>query len=715
MALPETTDIGTIILGPYEIVKVNHAAYVFPVEKTPPIKTGRTKVFPGHATVGPTDPDFDDTLNTFNVKDLSGGSGIYRINASSDAQNYWWGVASVEGTDGMTSGREAIMRKPAVYEPGCVPLGRIGTSSYALWGTKIHQWDPDTLTWGAALGTIGTVINTEGIATFNGKMYFPLGDSGYARVGEVSAGTLDTPEIFTGDANPTYETDPDQTSPRVLMFQVHRDLLWAITTSAQGHAVVASPTGNDDDWHWEQTGSAANGDWIKIDTSFEPRTTAVFPNQQNDVSLWVAGRRGLKVYISADSGWQDTNLTNVPPHPDFGKAMAVFRPGEALHIAGGGGDIIQYTIGGNVVPASGPGGGKEGMPARKQGSAISFASDLFHLYALYKAIRTPNDPDALVEDTPGDDPIYIPQFQSPTILMANNGKGWHPVWESDGEASNSEGVTSDQGVPTKVVVSDAEKNGVTDYRVFWNVGSECWTMTCRLGTHSSRQAIKAALTTPSFVGERFRPISYIEWGQFYGTSIAANKLWSHMAFQMDHADAVNYAEYSYSTERFGEDNWQFLGVADHDDEDDEDPRIVLPFGVIDNEFSQGISSRWLRQRVRLICGEATAPPIITSMSLAYLPLTQDAATKAYTIPLPVDVDNRTNKTAEVIINTLESIFSPVDQGDEKFLYMQEGTKKYRAMLSSVTYARTPTNDGPGSLNITVIQIPSGKAGLVGER
>ena len=110
---------------------------------------------------------------------------------------------------------------------------------------------------------------------------------------------------------------------------------------------------------------------------------------------------------------------------------------------------------------------------------------------------------------------------------------------------------------------------------------------------------------------------------------------------------------------------------------------------------------------------ATKPPIIQALTIAYLPVPQDSATKAYTIPLPVDRCPTTGQTAVQIINKLEGLLSPT-LGEEKFLFLQDGQRKYRAYISSLSYGAAPTNDAPGALTLSVIQIKTGKAGLTGE-
>jgi hypothetical protein len=529
------------------------------------------------------------------------------------------------------------------------------------------------------------------LAYFNEQLFVPLGSTGYDILTESAPGTLAAVTAVTGAATPAYVANATPTTnPKPQAFIVWRETIYALTTKADGHSFVPSMTGATGTWQWAQVADTSRGRYVKMDTGFEPKALAVFPNAQNQMSVWCAGRRGLKVFNDTTMTFEDTNLTDVPPHPDFGRSMKTFRPGEALWIAGGGGDLIQYTVGGAVVPASGPGGQKEGLPGGKRGSVISQATDLFHLYALVQGETAAGASASIVEDTEGGDAIYVPGATATTTVIAYTGKGWHPKWES----------AVPGGTPTRIVVSDAATStGGTDYRVFWGLGEESWSMQCRLSTHSSLQAIQTE------TGERFRSTSspasyqesYIEWGRFNAGSIAIHKLASHVALMMHAATATEYAEYQFYNDHMADGSWETLGVATQD-QDDGEPRTVIPFGLTDDgKFSEGLPFHWLRQRLRLVSSSPTHPPIVTALSLSYLPVPQDAATKAYTIPLPVDRDEITGKTAEQIVTTLESLLSPA-LGDEKFLFLQDGQNIFRAYISSISYARAPTPDANGALN-----------------
>ena len=680
--VPDRAEVMTIYLGPY---LGDPRYYTFPVR--PQVRVARTKIFPKRANLGPTDLVHDDTLSSLNFMDLSGGQGIAIINPASDLGKTWWHVADARGTDGWTTPPEAISRKPASYSGNCVPLGRLGASSYALWGTAIHQWDPDAQTVGASLGTVGTVVNTEGIVVFNNTMYFPLGASGYSYVAESAPGTLGAITTVTGAAAPTSNSPVPTSNPRVHAFAVHQQKLWAITTAADGHVLASSLTGATASWNWPYDTSRPA--FIKIETSAEPRTLFEFTNvQQTNRALWCACRRGCLIYDPGEMTWQESNLWDVPPHPDFGRAAKVFRPGEAAWISSGGGDAIQYTASGVVVPASGPGGNGQGMPAGKRGSIVSFASDLANMYALVKGETPPGSSASITEDTSGDDPLYIPDAVSSSSVIAYTGKGWHPLWESSGA-----------GVPTKIVVADAVKDdGTVDYRAFWGVGEEMWSMACRLTTYSSRQAIHLGL-------ERFASSGYIEWGEFHGGSIANKKLASHVSIFLSNADAANYVEYDYQTNAQQDGSWITLGRAAIEHE-----RVVLPFGVsADGLWSAGLSWHWIKQRLRFIGQGGTNAPVVSGISLAYMPLPQDAASHTYTVPLPVEVCPWSGLTREQIVSRLEAHVQ-----SEEFLLLKFRERTFRAYVASFAATEIAHKDAPATGTLTLIQIPTDAPGLLGQ-
>jgi len=650
-----------------------------------------SKIFPKRGQFGATDFDADDTLSVASWQDLSGGTGISVIKPSTDMGKTWWHVADLRGTDGWTCPGEVIASQPDTFSGDHVPVGRIGTSTYGLWGTELHRWVPESQTWTDSEATIGTVVNPKGIVSFNGSAWFPLGSSGYVSITESAPRTLDAPVAVTGAATPT-SNDPEPTSnPRVWAFAVHQQMLWAITTAAEGHALCNSVDGATNNWFWEfasQRGTA--GEFVKIETGAEPKLLFEFVNTQLGRALWCSTRRGCLIYDPGETTWQESNLWDVPPHPDFGIAAKVFRPGEAAWISGGGGDLIQYQASGVVVPASGPGGAGDGMPAGKRGSVVSMATDLANLWLLVQGETAVGESDPILEDSSGSDLITLPASSGTTSVIAWTGKGFHPQWEQEADA----GATA-----STIVVSDALTDAnLPDYRTFWGVGEWSYSMESNLNTYSSRQAAQIGT-------RRFATNGYIELGEYFGTSLAVRKLASHASLFMHTASADNYMEYEYRTDADSLGVWHTLGAANT-----APARTIFPFGLTDDEqFSEGLAFNWIASRVRFTGSGGIRTPVGGGLSLAFMPLPQDAATKTYTIGLPQDIDPITHLTREKIINKLEAHVE-----SERFLILKHLERTYRAYVAGVAETGIMTRDGWGSLNLTLIQIPTGLPTLIGE-
>src|SRR6185369_1332221 len=211
------------------------------------------------------------------------------------------------------------------------------------------------------------------------------------------------------DPQPTY-------APKPLLFGVHQQALWAITVAESGnperdYTLARSMTGNAGDWNWPLNTAATPARYVKLDDGCVPYQLLTFPTQTGINGLWVSTNQGLAVYDSNDMTWTESLMWNVPPHPDFGRSAAVFRPGEALWVASGGGDLMKLTSNGVIVPASGPGGTGSGLPESRRGSVRSMATDLANLYLLLSKRNTDGTHNM--------------------TLIAGTGIGWHPLWEND--------------------------------------------------------------------------------------------------------------------------------------------------------------------------------------------------------------------------------------------------------------------------------------------
>jgi hypothetical protein len=708
-AFPPSSEWQTIILGPYGWPdpqdpegRFNPYAWTFPI--LPQVASGHTKTFPPRATVGPTDPDIDDTLSTANWMDLTGGQGISVINPATDMSRTWWHVADLRYTDGWTTSPEVTKARPTSYTGICTPVGTIGVTAYGLWGTHIHRWYPSSRSWGPAQWDLGAVTG-PGVA-FNGRMYWPR-DDGYVSIRETVPGELAEPEVITGHAPPAAPlaagaTDPT-TRPRVWRFGVHRQQLYAVTIAADGYKLAKFTPSLynaveilDASWKWlYDNGRQA---YCSIDSGAVPLQLISWVDALGQgPALWAITDRGCIRLNDAVPVWEETTLWNVPPHPNWGRAALPFRPGEALWIASGGGDLTQYASNGVVIPASGPGGRGFGMPAEKRGDIVSMASDLANLYTLVQGDTLVGTTD-LIEDSGGSDALYIPSATSTSSVIAGTGKGWHPLWESASVAWDP----GDLQVPSEIAVGRTRDpvTGAWDFTAFWGVGEWAFSMPCRLSSYSAAQGRLRGI-------DRFAPVSYIELGEYHAGSINAKKLWSHAALNMKFADATHWAALQYQTD--ASDDWVTLGEARVTHE-----RVVLPFGLNDPvtpQWSAGMSSLWIKPRLGLFGPGGVQTPVVQALSLSYLPLRRDATHAVFTIPLPVEVDERSGKTSEQIHQLIHELLDY-----EQFLHLKFSWGDFRVVLSGAAHTEIAGQDFVGALKLNVIQIPTGAniPGLIGE-
>lgn len=657
------------------------AYYAFPC--LPQARSSRLAIFPRRNTQGAPDPDADDTLSTVNWMDLTGGVGNRVINPSSDLHKVEWSTADTGYTDGWTNPPRAIMRQPAAFTGSVTDFIRIGASLYALWGTSLHRWDADAHAWGAGTALGATPVG-RGVY-FNEAAYFPCGAAGYVRIAESAPGVLGAPSAIAGAATPVANSPVPRSNPRPLLFGLYNENLYCVTTAAEGSVMALSTSGDTNTWVWPY--NTPRQTFVAADRSVIPRKLVEFINRDGEAALWLVHSRGANRFDEANIRWVSTNLRDAPPHPDFGRDARVFRPGEDLWIAAGGGDMIQYTNSNVANPASGPGGSGSGIPASKRGSIVSLASDLTNLYALMQGDTALDSAPTMVEDAPGD-PLYVPDALATSSLVAYNGKGWRPLWETSAPA----------GAPTVCLVADPPRaNGTIDFRVHWGVGNQAWSMPCRLTMYSAAQGREAGI-------DEFAPSSYIQWGRYHAGSIARTKLFSHAYVLLEHGQQnVDYVEVEYQTDADPPNVWRTLGTAYDDTQ-----RTILPFRVgtaSGAPFSSGLACAWIRPRMRLVgAGAVTSTPIVTAFGMAYLIVPLDAESIIFTVPLPVDTDERTEKTAEQIRALLYGFAEA-----SEFLHLTYQNQTRRAYVAGVSETKPISQDSQGALTINLVEIPTGVA------
>lgn len=680
---------STFILGPYGFLHPETGAYApeyYTFFTDMSYSGGRLGVYPRRGTQGPTDPDKDDTLSTVNWMDLTGGVGARVINPSSELNMVEWSTMDIRYTDGWTNAPRPIMRQPASFTGNLTDLIVIGTSLYGLWGEHLHKWDADDHTWGNSAADLSETPVGKAIL-FNDVAYFPCGSVGYVTVAESAPGTLGLPATIAGAATPP-DNDPVPTSnPRPLLFTIYNENLYCLTIASEGYTLALSVTGDTNDWFWPY--QTNRNRFVTVNKSYVPRVLLEFINRDGGPALWCVHSRGALRFDEGNNKWTGVSLRDVPPHPDFGRAARVFRSGEDLWIVAGGGDFIQYTTNNVAQPAAGPGGGHGGIPASKRGSIVSMTADLANLYCLMRGNQALDASPSMVEDAPSD-PLYVPDAQATSSLLAYNSKGWFPLWET----------TVPSGTPSVCLVADPVKaDGTCDYRVHWAIGEEAWSAPCRLETYSAQQGREQEI-------DEFDDINYIQWGKYHAGSISREKLFSHALVLLEHGNAdTEYVEIEYQTNADPAGTWHLLGRAWNDE-----TYTILPFGLsADGRFASGLSSLWMRYRLTSYgLGGATSTPVVTAFSVAFLIIPIDAGNFIMRLLLPPDTDPEAEKTREQI-KTLMYGFAE----SREFLHMILDNTHLRAYVAGVSETAVTTRDGWGVMQVNLIQVPTGLEGELG--
>lgn len=680
---------GTFILGPYGFAHPETGAYApdyFTFATDMAFTGGRLGVYPRRSTQGPTDPDKDDTLSTVNWMDLTGGIGARVINPSSQLNMVEWSTMDIRYTDGWTNAPRAVMAQPASFTGDLTDMLVIGSSLYGLWGEHLHKWDADAHTWGNSAADLSETPVGPAIL-FNDTAYFPCGSVGYVRIAESSPGTLGAPSTITGAATPSSNSPVPTSNPRPLRFAIYNENLYCITIASEGYTLALSVTGDSGDWAWPYQTNRSR--FVTVNKSYTPHQLIEFINRDGGPALWCIHNRGALRFDEGNNTWTATSMRDVPPHPGFGRAAMVFRPGEDLWIASGGGNMAQYTANNVAEYSAGPAGGYGGIPAAKRGDIVSLTADLANMYALMQGDPALDSTPSLVEDAPSD-PLYVPDAQATSSILAYNSKGWFPLWET----------STPSGTPTIcLVAAPVKSDGTADYRLHWAIGEEAWSMPCRLNLYSAQQGREQGI-------DQFNDIDYIQWGKYHAGSISRKKLFSHALVLLEQGDEeTEYVEIEYQTNEDPAGTWHLLGRAW-----DDQTYTILPFGLSeDGKFSSGTSALWMRYRLTSYgLGGETSTPVVTAFSIAYLIVPIDAGSFILRLLLPPDTDPAAEKTREQI-RTLIYGFAE----SQEFLHMILDHTHLRAYVAGVSETGVTTQDGWGIISLNIVQVPSGLEGELG--
>ncbi len=338
----------------------------FPVQWN--VSFNELSIFEKKLTLGAITKDSDDIISSLIMSDWSGGGQIDLLTGA-DQSRYRHGVMDAEKPGAITLPLYVQTLTPS-HTGSTYPACQIGDYPYVIRGTKVFSFNENT----DAFGDSATVTTTPvGKGTmFNGKVYFPLGSTGYARLAESAPGT----PTWTETAGVNEAATKDATSsPNAVDFEVWDDKIWALTPTG---VLAYSFTGTPAEWKWDQSWNEAKARFNKLESCQTPKQLVTFVDNNGDPCLMViSNSSGFRADFFTKS-YEKTPL-QFAPHPDFGTAACVWRPGEDLKIAAGLG-IISFSAANVVDPLMGLSRG-DGLPYTNLGRIADLVPEASRLFA----------------------------------------------------------------------------------------------------------------------------------------------------------------------------------------------------------------------------------------------------------------------------------------------------------------------------------------------
>lgn len=635
--------------------------------------------------------------------DLSGGIGIDEENEASDTSRVWFGAMDVSHPGQVTLPPEVNVVKPDGATGTCWPLGRVGETMYALFGTSIKGWkEKDGVFYGSAATGLAGVPSGKPV-WFKGKLFVPYGSLGYQVLTESGTpGTLNAPtNVTTGIGVPAaYDASALVTTPpKPVAFCVWDQKLWALTTSG---AVCWSKTGLDDydagvdfsgwTWMYDQT----TGQYAALESGQVPKTLFTYRNAVGQESLYATSTSGLFILDDIAKVFRNTPLRDFPANAGFGSSSAKWRVGEDCWVNMGL-DVYHWSPEGTVVPLSGP-CRDHGLPQKYAGRVADLCADLSGLYMLVQGgtqATAASSPTVEDRGAVSDDASYVPATVSAPCLLRWTGIGYVCDWA---------GETTD-GAPTWAVVGDVATTGgvpVDGQRLWWG-SSDGFLRNIKI----SSVPMNAKELWRSGRG-RYAPASSLLSARTDCGISGFTKVASGFTVECDNASATSTVTVAYQTremEVVNPDWFVDLGTVSSTDP------VSFGFkGDADDPYFSGVPFSRIRFRwtFRRDPSDPSDTPVMASSEMAFLKVPKTTTAPIVSVVLPTDRD-RFGRSAQDVVDRLRSRVGP-----RSFSVLVIGDQTYRGWVTGTTRRGSTGKLGDGAMDVNFVQIKTGVPGAAGE-
>ncbi len=685
MSSPENPEHGTIWLGTPDTSAVDG---IYPVQG--PVRASRLGVFDRKLTIGDATKDSDDFISSWVVSNLSGGGQIENINEGSDTSRFWDGTAETRFAGMVTT-------PPKIDVTGLganvYPVGESGGNFWVSVYRTLKNVDGAGLATGGNLITAGTALTNEpggpgtpfqGTAA-NELLFIPW----YTNAGGFAAG-YSTARGQTGSCTVTnytataYDGNYENGSPGATSFKVLDQTLYAI----DGLGILWYTT-NTTTWNVQMNEYGDSP--LKLPAGQVPKRLEIFYWTDGSPALHCVTDSNLYMFNQFASRWELTNL-QFPPHPYFGKASCVWRPGEDLWVSAGM-DCVRLTAAGVIVPLVGL-SRDDGVPWNYNGYIKQFIPEASHLYALVEGGTASVTPVYTNRSYTTNATVGAPQTVGTTSqqmhsMYAWTGLGWHRLWEAQ-----AAGATA---TLTYAMIDGRANN----YRLYWGSGNNLCSIALRRSFHNPKQGWMSGV-------DQFASVGFFETGKFDANMRGFNKLASHVTVFMENANANATATISYRTDitmaayqaaPLTATEWVELGEVSATG------TTILNFAEetvtgYTGQFSRGVDFNWIQFRVLFELTDADDPPIMEHFVFHYTKIPQDTSSFIFEVPLPPDtfMGRTSKKMADDLAALIEA---------NQFCIFKHKGNQYRVRVAGVAGSEPVGDEGGGVRQVNLIEIEQG--------
>lgn len=673
MSSPERPEYQTIWLGTSSTLAADG---IYPVQG--PIRVSRLGVFDRKLTIGDATKDSDDFISSWVVSNFSGGGQIENINEGSDTSRFWDGTAETRFVNQVTTPPK--ITSTAVGNKA-YPIGVIGDNFYVSVDKVLKSVD------GAGIGSIvaATAMTTQpsgpGVP-FQGTganeiVFIPWKNNGYAAGYSTAIETIATPKEITVTNVSSGVNVPGPLSLKVLdrtLYAIDGDRRLWYTTNGSTWNIQLDEFGSDP---------------LKIPSGEIPRRLEIFYWSDGSPALHCITDRNVYMFNQFASRWELTNL-QFPPHPYFGNASCVWRPGEDLWISAGM-DCVRMTAANVIVPMVGL-SRDDGVPWNYSGYIKQLIPEASCLYALVEGATeavTPVFSNRSYTTSAGAPNTLGTTSSKLHSLYAWTGIGWHRIWEIQASGENL--------TLTWAAIHGSQNN----YRMYWGSGNNLLSMQLRRDFHNPKQGWLAGVDSFSATG-------FIETGRFDANMRGFSKLASHMTVFMENADANAYISVLYRTDStmalyqddpVNEDEWISLGTVS------DVGKTILNFSEstvpgYSGQFSSGVEFNWIQFRLLFNLSNEKDPPILEHFVFHYTKIPQDTSSFIFEVPLPPDTFM--GRTSAKMADDLAALL-----GENEFCIFKHQGKQYRVRVAGVAGSDPAGDEGGGVRQVNLIEIQQG--------